>query len=640
MNTFAHKNHDRHNHSSHNGSHTVEPKNPLHKSIIQDSSKSNYPSTNIREASQIRLEDNLAHRKNATLPKASPSQEQDFEDGELVGSEPLPSQQVRDFLLPLVLKNAAHREKEGEDELTRLTAQSVLSDEVCSSFMHQMREVRSEMHAHKNRSSNPPEMQHMEKTNSLGAANAHISPSSKIGQAPPSGPRAMTRPITTGKDMLPDGGTATTSNRSKDKPISALSNHSHDPISSPNFERREPGFRHNPSPERKGFHDQGRGRRFSQHREKFGDHRSRSHSPSRYSPGQPYHRPSDSSRHMARSPPPLIPSPGRRRSPPVPSQTTYFRDRAPRESPEAISGGQSASPSGTSNHNRRRRSLSRDFKRIERPKNISPHWDTSDSPRSPASRRHFDRRRADKVVSPRQPSFTHERGRESSRRRKESIPRSGSFARRSVSPPRRKQYKRLSAERLLRRTPPPYSQRSTTPNPYSELERRRTPPPHLQRSVTPNPYSELERRRTPPPHLQRSATPNPYYEPERRSAPRSLTTFELERRRDLGADYMESVIPGAGSMSTHMTSRATGSHHPSPKPMVIDKKDMHERLNNGVRTPETSDDMQKSRRGVLPCHNVPGVWFAKVALGDIGTLECSFEVDDVTALKWNLRRTK
>ena len=544
-------------------------------------------------------------------------QEQDFEDGELVDSEPLPPQQVRDFLLPLVMKNAAHRLKEGDSELTRPIAQSILSDEVCSSFMHQMKEVRSEMHAHKNRSSNTPEMQLMEKTNNLGAADTHTVPSSKIGQTPPSGPRAMTRSTTAGKEMPPNAEIATVSNRSKDQPISALSNHSHDLVSSQKFERHELGFRHNPSPERKGFHDQDRGSRYSQHREKFGDYRSRSRSPSRYSLGQPYNRPSDSSRHMVRSPPPHVTSPGRRRSPPGPSQSTFFRDRAPRESPEAISGGRSASPSGTSNHNGRRSSLSRDFKR---PKNISPHWDDwdeTDSPRSPVSHRHFDRRRADKVVSPHRPSITHERGREFPRRGKVSIPRSGSITRRSVSP-RRKQYRRLSAERPLRRTPPPYSQRSATPNPYYEVERHRTPPPHLQRP----------------------ATPNPYYGPERRSGPRSLTPFELDRRRDLGADYMESVNPGAGSMSTQLTIRATGSHHPTPEPMVAENKDMRERVNNRVRTPKRSDDMQESRPAVLPCHNVPGVWFVKVASGDIGTLECSFEVDDVTALKWNLGRAK
>ena len=561
---------------------------PLHKIILQDSSKSNYSSSNIRGTSQIRLEDNLAPRKNTTIPILPPSHEQDFEDGELVDSEPLPLQQVRDFLLPLMLNNAAHRVKEGDGDLTRLTAHSVLSDEVCSSFMDQMKEVRTEMHAHQNRSSNPPEMKLMEETNSLGAS------PSKIGRTPPRGPRAMFGPVITDKCMLPNGKIATTSSHSEDQPISVLSNHSHDPVSPSIFERLEPGFRHSPSPERQGFHDHDRGLRYSQHRERFDDHRSLSHSPVR---GQLYHRPSDSSRHMARSRPPLVISPGRRRSPAGPSQSTYFRDRALRESPEAIS------PSGTSNFNRipeHRPSLSRDLKRIERPgNNISPS-------RSPVSRRHFDRPWADKVVSPHRPSFTYERGLESSRQQRDghvSIPRSGSeFARRSMSP-RRKQHRRLSAEQPLSRTPPPYAQWSGTLNPYGEPEKRSAPQP---------------------------LTPNPYYQ----------SPYELERRRELGADHMESVSPGAGSMSTHLTSRATGSHHPTPKPMVIENKDMHERVNSEARTPKTSDDMEKSRPGVLPCHNVPGVWFVKVALGDIGTLECSFEVDDVTVLKWNLRRAK
>ena len=523
----------------------------------------------------------MASRKNSIVPKSPPPQEQDFEEGELVDSEPLPSQQVRDFLLPLVLKNAAHRVKEGDGDLTRLTAHNVLSDEVCSSFMDQMKEVRTEMHAHKNRSSNPPEMQVMEKANNLGAAHAHTLPSSKIGQAPPSGPRAMIRPIITSKYMPPNGRISTTPSRSKDQPTSALSNHS---PSSSNFEKREPEFRHIPSPERKGFHDYDRGRRYSQHRERFSDHRSRSrsHSPSRYSRGQPYHRPSDSSRHMARSPPPLVTSPGRRRSPPGPSQSTYFRDRAIRESPEAISGGKSASPSGTSNHNRipeRRPSLSRDLKWAERPGNISP----LDSPLSSTSRRHFDRRRADKAVSPQRPSFTHERGHQSPRRRKDSIPRSSSvFARRSMSP-RRNQYRRLSAERPLPRTPHPHPPRSATPIPYCQ------------------------------------------------------SPIEHERGRGLGADQMENMNPVARSVSTYLTSRATGSHHPTPEQMVIDNKDMHERVDNEVRTPKRFDD---TRPGVLPCHNVPGIWFVKVALCDIGTLECSFEVDDVTALNWNLRRAR
>jgi len=40
----------------------------------------------------------------------------------------------------------------------------------------------------------------------------------------------------------------------------------------------------------------------------------------------------------------------------------------------------------------------------------------------------------------------------------------------------------------------------------------------------------------------------------------------------------------------------------------------------------------------LPCHHVPGLWFVKVALNDMGTLECSFDIDSETAIKWNFSR--
>ncbi|KAF4613492.1 hypothetical protein D9613_007520 [Agrocybe pediades] len=38
----------------------------------------------------------------------------------------------------------------------------------------------------------------------------------------------------------------------------------------------------------------------------------------------------------------------------------------------------------------------------------------------------------------------------------------------------------------------------------------------------------------------------------------------------------------------------------------------------------------------LPCHIVPGFWFLKVALPEMGTLGCSFEIDYRTAVKWNI----
>ena len=538
-----------------------------------------------------------------------PSQGQSFEDGKLVDSEPLPSHQIRDFLLPLVLENAAHRVKEGDNDLTQLTAHSVLSDEVCSSFLDQIKEVRTEMRAHhdKNRSSiNPSQVQFTEEPNNSGAA--HTSPSSNINQAHRGVMKMEIGPVITGGHIPPNREIVKESGPSQDQLISALSNHSsRDPLSPSISKRSEPGSQHTPSPERRGFHDHDWGRRYSQHRERFDGHRSRSQSqsPSRYSRDQSHHGPFDSSWHMARSCSPL--TSGRRRSPPGSSQSTYFRDRALRESPEVIiRGRRSVSPTSANNYNRmpeHRQSLSHDFQRLER--SGTPLWDTTDSPRSPVSRRHWCG--ADEIASPRQRSFTHDCGHKSSRRRRDSyvgIACSGSdLARRSASP-RRKQDRQFSVEQALPRTPLPLSPWSATPNPYCQ-------------------------------------SPS-YFEPERRSAPGSLmpkSSFELERLRDWGADHMKSVSPRTGSMSTHLTSLPTGSHHPTPKPMVIDNKDMQENVIE-VRTPKMSDNMPKSRLGVLPCHNVPGVWFVKVALGDIGILECSFEVDNVTALSWNLRPAK
>ena len=525
--------------------------------------------------------------KKTILGNLPHSPEQEFEDGELVDVK-LPSQKVRDLLLPLVLKNAAHREKEGDSDLSRHTAHRVLSDEVCASFMDQMKEVRTEMHAHKNRSSsNPPQIQPTGEMNKSEAAY------SKVGQAPPLGPRAMRLPINTAKYMPPNGEIATQSSSSKDihQPTSAVSSHSLDPIPPSNDRRREPEFQHSPSLEHRGFHEYDQDRRYSQHRDpRFDVHRSRSrsHSPGRPSRGQPYYRSSDWSRHMARSrspvtlptsPDPLPPLHRRRRSS---SRRVYFPNRAVRKSPEDVSGRRSGSPFGTSNQDRmpeRRQSPLRDFRHTDG--NILPHRDTIDSLQSPvylSSHEHFGRRGADKVES--HVSKVH----------------SGSeFARRSASLPR-KQQRQFFVEQPLPLTPPLHS------------------PPQ---PATPNPYSQS-------PQMQ------------------ALLEQRCRERPEQGSHNMEGLNPVTGSTSSHLTDSAAGSYHQITKLMVVDNQDMDGRVNEevGMRSPKTNDDMQQSGLTVLPCHNVPGIWFAKVALDDIGTLECSFKVDEVTALKWDLQQPK
>ena len=495
-----------------------------------------------------------------------------FEEGEVNDSQSLPLQQVRDFLLPLVLTNAAHRVKEGSGELSRHSAHSVLSDEVCSSFMDKMKEVRTEMHAYTNRSSNnPPQTQLADETNIPGLA-THASSSSEIGQLPPLAPSAMIYPQKS----------AIQSSSSKDQPIPALSSHSHHLGPSSGQRRRKAEFRHTPSPESGGFHDHhDRDRRYPErHDPMFDGHGSRSHSRSHSdslsgpSGSQPYYRPSDSSRHTDHPHSPVtLPTGG-------PSKSTYLHDRGFCESPESISGRRSGSPPGMPE---RRQSISRDFTR----KDGNMLHDSFQSRWHPGRGRE-----ADKVMSSRRPSFTHHRGSkvdEPPRRRRDShvgIPRPGlEFARRSASP-RRKQF---SSERSLARTPP---------NPYKPYQ-----------------ISGTERRG--------AATSSPYYQ-------------SPERRRDWHMD----LSPGAGSTSSHLTSSAAGSHHQVTNPKVIDSHGKVTEEVVGMELPKTSDDFRRLGRKALPCHNVPGVWFVKVALDDIGTLECSLEVDDVTAINWNLRLAK
>lgn len=514
------------------------------------------------------------------------SQEKTFEDGELVDSPPLPSQQVRDLLAPLILKNAAHRVKEGDRDLSRLAAHSVLTDEVCSLFMDQMKEVRTEMNAHKIRSSsrNPPHDQ----IQSSGEMNQPgVPPPSKIYQAPPSFPHSWIGHTEPGKHMPPNGEIVTKSISTKDQPISASSSHSHDHPLSPSVPRRRE--RHTTSPERRDFHDHDRGRRYIQHRAE--DHRpnSRSCSP-RYSRCQPFcRRPSDSSQHIARSRSPVahVTSPRRRWSPLT--QSAYLYD-----SPEDMSISRSISPHGRDRMPERRQSFSHASKRVE--ENISPHRDATDSLQSSVSHRHSGRQRA---ASRRRPSFTH--GRDLSARRRRGGGSPVRSVRRSVSP-RQKEYRPSSVDRPLHRRPPQHPPRPTIPNPYHQSSER-------HREPTPNSYGQP---------------------PEKHQEPRRSLTPNFERRQEPGV-RPESLSPGAGS-----TTR--GSQHQTA--MVIDDQDTHGGAKEAgieLLKPSTPDDVQEPGLGVLPCHNVPGVWFVKMALDNIGTLECSFEVDNVTALNWNLQ---
>ncbi|PPQ73818.1 hypothetical protein CVT24_012249 [Panaeolus cyanescens] len=58
------------------------------------------------------------------------------------------------------------------------------------------------------------------------------------------------------------------------------------------------------------------------------------------------------------------------------------------------------------------------------------------------------------------------------------------------------------------------------------------------------------------------------------------------------------------------------------------------------RTPASSEAPSASREPdvapALPCHNVPGLWSARLGNKTISTFQCAFEIDDITAKKWGI----
>ena len=52
---------------------------------------------------------------------------------------------------------------------------------------------------------------------------------------------------------------------------------------------------------------------------------------------------------------------------------------------------------------------------------------------------------------------------------------------------------------------------------------------------------------------------------------------------------------------------------------------------------EVTASSAKSAGPLPPCHNVPGLWFAQQGLHQLGISIVEFEIDEVTATKWNIR---
>ncbi|PPQ81010.1 hypothetical protein CVT25_014518 [Psilocybe cyanescens] len=172
------------------------------------------------------------------------------------------------------------------------------------------------------------------------------------------------------------------------------------------------------------------------------------------------------------------------------------------------------------------------------------------------------------------------------------------------------------------RTPPPRDNNTYKSRSRSSPRRPRTPPLRGNNTYRSRSRSPLRRvPRTPPPRERSSgmSTRSPLSDKRPRSNERIDT-------RDRSADLSTS--------SKSSISKEPITQTESIKIIEPDK----EPPSHSTRQTETQE--AEPPEPVLPCHNVPGLWFVKVPLDTLGTLTCEFKIDHETALKWNIAQNK
>ena len=155
--------------------------------------------------------------------------------------------------------------------------------------------------------------------------------------------------------------------------------------------------------------------------------------------------------------------------------------------------------------------------------------------------------------------------------------------RRSESPPMRRRtptYERLDKNQRKSRSP----KRRRYQSPHSRMEiDSRSPSPSRSHSFSESPGRGKRHR------LPEARPASTIYSPQRSSTKSTLDGFNEERKPKIN----------------HLNGTST---HPHPSTPVLSNS----------------------------CHNVPGLWFVKMGSKHMNILECSFEVDKETAIKWDI----
>lgn len=116
----------------------------------------------------------------------------------------------------------------------------------------------------------------------------------------------------------------------------------------------------------------------------------------------------------------------------------------------------------------------------------------------------------------------------------------------------------------------------------------------------------------------------------------------VQRSRSRSSSHSRCPIEQAPDATSHTNGHIDTSYDGSkdhsisslPRPplnaLPVAKQESRQALTNSVQPGNGTRDTLK------PCHNVPGLWFVKTGHSGASIVECEFEVDKETAVKWDL----
>lgn len=209
------------------------------------------------------------------------------------------------------------------------------------------------------------------------------------------------------------------------------------------------------------------------------------------------------------------------------------------------------------------------------------------------------------------------------------------------------------APEAIRRTPSPLPRRPRKP--YIPKQMRSTYHPEPQ-SHSPSPTRSIRSDKSPSRTVHRLLGHSRERQSRSREKQYNDGVLQSAPRAVSASDTSPNVLQSQQTISSTLETEKPGSSHDQPSTNLheIPVLDMYPK---GRQTSEIQPVLPKAStrhvtpavepiatgsrsNSVLPCHNVPGLWFARLGMDTLGTNVCVFDVDAPTTVKWNLPMTR